>query len=67
MLDLRAMRDAKNISQISVAKKCGITNAFLSQIERGRRQPSVTTAKNIAAVLDFDWTQFFEDESENPE
>lgn len=31
-------------------------------IENRNRNPSVETAKKIAAVLGFDWTRFYEDE-----
>jgi transcriptional regulator with XRE-family HTH domain len=47
-------------SQESVAAKCGISQNHLSAIENDIRRPSVDVAKRIAAVLNFDWTLFFE-------
>jgi len=48
-------------SQQEVAAKAGISQNFYSWIEKGERTPSVKTAKKIAAVLGFDWTRFFEE------
>lgn len=33
-----------------------------SREQNGKANPSVEVAKKIAAVLDFDWVKFFEDE-----
>lgn len=49
-------------SQEHIAGLAGITQQMYSWIERGERTPSVEVAKKIAAVLDFDWTRFYEDE-----
>ena len=49
-----------NKSQAEVAKSAGITQAFYCEIERGKKRPSVSVAKKIAAVLGFDWTRFYE-------
>lgn len=51
-----------DIPQQKVADQSGISQNFYSWIERGERTPSVEVAKKIAAVLDFDWTRFYEDE-----
>ena len=47
-----------------VAREAGISPTMLGYIEMGKRgrQLPVTTAKRIAAVLDFDWERFYEDE-----
>lgn len=59
---LKEKRNKKGISQGCVAEKIGITRVSYSRIENGERNPSVETAKKIADVLGFDWTQFYEDE-----
>lgn len=51
-------------SQKQVAEEAGITQVYLSQIENGERNPSVDTAKKIAAVLGFEWTRFYDDEAD---
>ncbi len=49
------------MSQNEVAKTVGIAQASYSNIENGKREPSVSVAKKIATVLDFDWTLFFDE------
>lgn len=56
---LTEKRKAKNLSQAELARKVGISQPSLFYIESGKRNPKVKTAKRIAAVLDFDWTEFF--------
>lgn len=50
------------ISQQEVADKSGINRSFYTQIESGKRNPSVYTAKKIANTLGLDWTIFFGNE-----
>ena len=57
------IRNEKGMTQQDVADKAGINRSFYTQIEIGTRTPSVDTAKRIAAVLEFDWTIFFEHNS----
>lgn len=56
---LHAARKAKNYTQSDVAEKAHISRAGYSNIEKGKRQPSVKAAKRIAAVLDIEWTECF--------
>ena len=44
-------RDHRGISAKEVAEKAGITQAYLSQIETGKRDGTVGTMKKIAAAL----------------
>lgn len=62
MVWLKAMRERKNLSQGDVSEAVGITQASYSNIENGKRTPSVPVAKKIAAVLGFDWTRFYEED-----
>ena len=55
-------RIKKGLTQKELAEMVGITQGWLSSIESGVRKPSVTVAKKIAAALDFDWAELFEDE-----
>lgn len=56
---LKAQRKAHNLTQSELAEQAGTTQAVISKIEAGKRRPSVSTAQRIAAVLGFDWTEFF--------
>lgn len=60
---LKKLRDQRNMTQNEVAKQAGIERAYYTMIEQGYRNPSVRVAKDIASVLGFDWTIFFEDKS----
>ena len=59
---LRELRGDR--TQKSVAIEAGIPQQLYNVIENGKRGASVAVAKKIAAVLDFDWTRFFEDNAE---
>ena len=56
---LKTIRQAKKLTMREVAERAGVTESFYCLIENGARKPSVRTAKAIAAVLGFDWTEFF--------
>lgn len=58
---LREIRLKLHYSEKFVADAAGIVQPFYHHIETGEKNPSVETAKKIAAVLGFDWTRFFED------
>lgn len=53
------IRNLKNLTQNEVADLAGISRVAYTNIENGRRIPSVKTAKKIAEVLNFDWKDFF--------
>ncbi len=61
---LKKIRQEKAVTQEFVAHRTGIARTHYTHIENGNRCPSVEVAKRIAAVLDFNWTRFFEDEKE---
>ena len=61
---LREFREGKKMSQEEVGQATGLKQSSYSMIEIGERNPSVEAAKKIAAVLEFDWTKFYEDERE---
>jgi putative transcriptional regulator len=60
---LAAARKNKNFTHENIAKKIGITRQYYGMIENGERTPSVTIARKIGDVLEFDWTLFFEHDS----
>ena len=57
-------RKEKGFTQEELAAKIGVTRQHIGLIENGVVAPSVEVAKKIAAVLDFNWTKFFEEVSE---
>jgi len=61
-MNLSEKRKEAGLKQEEVAEIIGVSRAAYSNIEIGRRRPSVSTAKRIAALLGFDWTEFYDDE-----
>ena len=51
---IRAWRKHKQIKMNELAKKVGISSAYLSQIENGKRNPTIYTLKAIAKKLTID-------------
>ena len=49
--NIRRIRESKNLTQVYVAKRVGISAAMLCQIERGTKNPSLQVGKEIADVL----------------
>lgn len=49
---LREQRTAKAISQEALALSADVDRTFVSQIERGVRQPTLTTMFKLASALD---------------
>jgi putative transcriptional regulator len=59
-------RVKKGLSRKELAAKCGFSYHSIIKYEKGTRCPRPFTAKNIARILDFDWTYFYGDNpSEN--
>jgi DNA-binding XRE family transcriptional regulator len=48
---IRVWREHRGFSGEALAARAGITQAYLSQIETGKREGSVSTMKNIAGAL----------------
>jgi transcriptional regulator with XRE-family HTH domain len=49
---IRRLREAKDMTQEQLAKRVGVTQSYIAQLESGRKtSPSLTALKKIAAVL----------------
>lgn len=48
---LKAVLDKKNISQVELAESVGVSQAFVSYMIKGYKQPSVTLLKRMAEYL----------------
>ena len=59
IIDLTARKN-KGYTQKNVADMAKITEEYISLIESGKRKPSVKVAKKLGAILDIQWTIFFE-------
>ncbi len=51
-LAIKSIREEKGFTQFDLWDKCGIDRSYLSDIERGRRNPSLNTIIQIAQGLE---------------
>lgn len=58
---LRAVRVAKRMSQRELARKSGVTNGMISQIEGNSTSPSVSSLKRILDAIPMSMSEFFAD------
>lgn len=49
---LRKLRVAKKLSQEKLAEYCDLDRTYISLLERGQRQPTITTIFKLAKALD---------------
>ena len=49
--NLRRLREAKGLSQEAFAFEAGIHRTYVSDIERGARNPTITVVENLATAL----------------
>ena len=49
--NLCAIRHNLKLSQSDLAARCGVTQQFIQQIEKGKKYPSVKVLKRIAKAL----------------
>jgi transcriptional regulator with XRE-family HTH domain len=50
-LILREIRVSRNLSQEELAYQCDLDRTFISLLERGKRQPTLTTILKLARTL----------------
>jgi transcriptional regulator with XRE-family HTH domain len=50
-LNVRKLREAKGWSQEDYADRAGIHRTYVSDIERGKRNPTVTVVEKLAKAL----------------
>lgn len=56
---VRKIRDRKNIKQGKLAEEVGVSQAFISNIEKGKNTPSVEMLYNISLALGVNIADFF--------
>lgn len=60
-MNLKKKRKQAGMTQQAVADAVGIAKATYCNIEQGKRSTRVKTAKRIAKVLKFKWTELYEE------
>nr|DAP71504.1 MAG TPA: Helix-turn-helix XRE-family like protein [Caudoviricetes sp.] len=56
---LEEKRNELKMTQEEVADKAGITRAYYSMIEAGKKTPSPKIAQRIANIFNIEWTIFY--------
>ncbi len=58
---LKSARTARRLSQRELARKSGVTNGLISQIEQNRSSPSISSLKRILDAMPMTLSEFFSD------
>ncbi len=64
---LKAVRTSRRLSQRELARKSGVTNGLISQIEQNHSSPSVASLKRILDAIPLSLSEFFAPEFEDRE
>src|SRR4051812_3402083 len=62
---IRSIRKAKHLSLRTVSGDAGVSEGFLSQVERGKASPSVASLRRICQALDEPMGSLFTDTGDN--
>jgi len=57
---LRELREEKQLSQEKLAEYCELDRTYISMLERGLRQPTITTIFKLAKALNISPTALIE-------
>ena len=58
---LRALREAKNLSQGDVEKRTGLLRCYISRVENGHTVPAIETLEKLARAMEVPLYQLFYD------
>lgn len=58
--ELRAARVRAGLTQLGLAERCGLDRTYISLLERGLRQPSITTVLQVAEAIGIEPTRLID-------
>ena len=58
-LNLKRIRTEKNISQVDIAQSLGVSRGFVSNLENGKTNPTLTTISKIATAIGVSTEELF--------
>lgn len=62
---LRALRLSADLTQAALAERSGLDVSYVSQMERGLRDPSLSSIEALASGLGLSLSEFFDDSDDN--
>lgn len=57
--NLKQIRTNKNITQMEIAEKLGVNKSFISNIENGKTNPTLSTITSLATALGVSTNELF--------
>ena len=63
---IREIRKSENLTVAAFAEKVGVSESYISQLERGIADPSVSLLRRLAFALNVSVSAFFDDEGDEP-
>jgi transcriptional regulator with XRE-family HTH domain len=63
---LRALREAKHLSQGDIEKRTGLLRCYLSRVENGHTVPAIETLEKLARAMEVPMYELFYDGEEPP-
>jgi transcriptional regulator with XRE-family HTH domain len=63
---LRALREAKNLSQGDIERRTGLLRCYISRVENGHTVPAIETLEKLARAMEVPLYQLFYDGDEPP-
>jgi transcriptional regulator with XRE-family HTH domain len=64
---LRALREAKHLSQGDVEKRTGLLRCYISRVENGHTVPAIETLEKLARAMEIPMYELFYDGEKPPE
>jgi transcriptional regulator with XRE-family HTH domain len=64
---LRALREAKQLSQGDIEKRTGLLRCYISRVENGHTVPAIETIEKLARALEVPMYQVFYDGDKPPD
>ena len=65
IINLKIFRKNRGISQAKLAELCGSSQAYIAEIEVGKKFPSPNMIERIAVALSIESYRLFQDKAEN--
>ncbi len=62
---IKEQRNALGISQEELASRAGLHRTYVSEVERGERNPSIASVEKLAQALEVSFTSLFERTDQN--